>query len=70
MGFWDTAGKVAQGALNAIEEKGAEIQSIKMRYEDKSSGELRDIVKGNGFFSASNLEKQVALKILRERGDE
>ena len=37
MGFWDTAGKVAQGALNAIEEKGAEIQSIKMRYEDKSS---------------------------------
>ena len=44
MGFWDTAGKVAQGALNAIEEKGAEIQSIKMRYEDKSSSELQDIV--------------------------
>ena len=50
MGFWDTAGKVAQGALNAIEEKGAEIQSIKMRYEDKSSclyiysSQVKDIV--------------------------
>ena len=69
MGFWDTAGKVAQGALNAIEAKGAEIQSIKMRYEDKSSSELQDIVKGTGFFSASKLEKQVALKILKDRGD-
>ena len=37
MGFWDTAGKVAQGALNAIEEKGAEIQSIKMRYRNMST---------------------------------
>ena len=69
MGFWDTAGKVAQGALYAIEENGAEIQSIKMRYEDKSSSELQDIVKGTGFLSASKLEKQVALKILKDRGD-
>ena len=40
-----------------------------MRYEDKSSSELQDIVKGTGFFSASKLEKQVALKILKDRGD-
>ncbi len=69
MGFWDTAGKLAKGAAQALEEKGLELQAIKMRLESKSSSELEKIVKGEGFFSASRLEKSVAMKILKDRGD-
>ena len=69
MGCWDTAGKLVKGAAQAAEEKGLELQAIKMRLESKSSSELKDIVKGEGFFSASRTEKSIAMKILRDRGD-
>lgn len=69
MGFWDTAGKVAKGAYNALEEKSAEIAAIKARYQSKSSQELQEIIQGTGFFSATSMEKRVAMVILKERGD-
>ena len=41
-----------------------------MRLESKSSEELKRLIKSDGFFgSASNTEKSMAMKILRERGD-
>ncbi|MGM3181494.1 transposase [Dickeya oryzae] len=70
MGFWETAGKLAKGAANALEEKANEMQATKMRLESKSSEDLKRIIKSEGFFgSASSTEKSIAMKILRERGD-
>lgn len=70
MGFWDTAGKLAKGAANALEEKSNELQATKMRLESKNSDELKRLIKSEGFFgSASSTEKSIAMKILRERGD-
>lgn len=70
MGFWETAGKLAKGAANALEEKSNEMQATKMRLESKSSEDLKRIIKSEGFFgSASSTEKSIAMKILRERGD-
>lgn len=70
MGFWETAGKLAKGAASAMEEKADEMRATKMRLESKSSNDLKRLVKSDGFFgSASNTEKSMAMKILRERGD-
>lgn len=70
MGFLETAGKLAKGAANALEEKSNEMQATKMRLESKSSEDLKRIIKSEGFFgSASSTEKSIAMKILRERGD-
>ena len=33
MGFWETAGKIAKGAANALDEKAHELQATKMRLE-------------------------------------
>ena len=43
MGFWETAGKIAKGAANALDEKAHELQATKMRLESKSSEELRKV---------------------------
>jgi len=41
-----------------------------MRFEGKKSAELKQLVKSEGFFSsASDREKGVAMKILKERGE-
>jgi hypothetical protein len=70
MGFWETAGKLAKGAANALDEKAHELQATKMRLESKSNEDLKRLIKSDGFFgSASNTEKSMAMKILRERGD-
>ncbi|BBJ63359.1 transposase [Enterobacter cloacae] len=70
MGFWDIAGKIVKGAANALEEKANEMHAIKLRLESKSSEDLKRIIKSEGFFgSASNSEKSIAMKILKERGE-
>lgn len=70
MGFWETAGKLAKGAASALDEKANELQATKMRLESKSSEDLKSLIKSEGFFgSASNTEKSMAMKILRDRGD-
>ncbi|EGF7379865.1 TPA: transposase, partial [Salmonella enterica subsp. enterica serovar Braenderup] len=50
MGFWETAGKIAKGAANALDEKAHELQATKMRLESKSSEELKRLIKSDGFF--------------------
>jgi hypothetical protein len=70
MGFWSTAGKLAKGVANALEKQSNELQATKMRLESKSSGDLKRLIKSEGFFgAASDTEKSMAVKILRERGD-
>lgn len=51
MGFWDTAGKLAKGAANALEEKSNELHAIKMRLESKRSEELKRLIKGSSRLS-------------------
>ena len=70
MGFWATAGKLAKGAANILEDRSNELQATKMRLESKNSNELKHLINSEGFFSsASSTEKSIAMKILRERGD-
>ncbi|EKO3583891.1 transposase [Vibrio metschnikovii] len=70
MGFWDTAGKLAKGAANSLEQKANELQATKMRLESKSSDQLKYLIKNDSFFSgSSDTERSIAMKILRERGD-
>lgn len=42
---------------------------MKMRMENKSSEELKQIIKNEGFFGSSSVEKAIAMKILKERGE-
>ncbi|MFW0973822.1 transposase [Leclercia pneumoniae] len=70
MGFWKTAGQIAKGAANALEKQVNEMQATKMRLESKNSDDLKRLIKSEGFFgSPSSIEKSVAVKILKERGD-
>lgn len=69
MGFWDSVGSVAKSVANAASEYNAEMQALKMRMQDKSSSELRSIVKSEGFFSSSEKERKMAYLVLKERGE-
>lgn len=46
------------------------MQATKMRLESKNSDDLKRMIKSEGFFgSPSSIEKSIAVKILKERGD-
>ena len=70
MGFWDSAGKLAkEGAKDALD-SAREIRAIHDRLESRSSAELRKIITDNGIFSsATETEKRLARKVLRDRGE-
>lgn len=70
MGFWDTAGKLAKDAAKGALDSAREMKAVHDRLEDQSSTALKKIVTDNGFFSsATEMEKRLARKILRDRGD-
>ncbi|EAI3906151.1 transposase [Campylobacter lari] len=69
MGFWDSVGKVAKDAAANLDAKSKELQATKIRLENKSSNELKNIINSEGFFSAGRTEKAMAVKILKERGE-
>ncbi|CNE37682.1 transposase [Yersinia nurmii] len=70
MGFWSVTGKIVKGVATALDAQANKLQAIKMRLESKDSAELKRMIKSEGFFSsASDCEKSMAMKILRERGD-
>jgi hypothetical protein len=58
MGFWETAGKIAKGAANALDEKAHELQATKMRLESKSSEELKRLIKSDGFSAQPVTQKK------------
>lgn len=70
MGFWDTVGSVAKAGMNSLNEYNAEMQALKARFEDKSSDELRKIMKSEGgFFGHSDKERKMAYIVLKQRGE-
>ncbi|WP_223170002.1 MULTISPECIES: hypothetical protein [Neisseria] len=50
MGFWDSAAKAAKAVGEGMIEAGKEYKALKMEYAEKSSEELHEIVKSDGFF--------------------
>ena len=68
MGFFDTVGKIAKGASEAAEKKAKEIKQTKQKLEGYSDDKLADIMEDDSFLGASSMEKQIAKKILLDRG--
>lgn len=50
MGFWDSVEKAAKAVGEGLIEAGNEHKALKMEYVEKSSEELHEIVKSDGFF--------------------
>ncbi|EAB9908874.1 transposase [Salmonella enterica] len=70
MGFRDTAGKLAKEVAKDALDSAREVRAIHDRLETKSSAELKRIVTDNGIFSsATETEKRLARKVLRDRGE-
>lgn len=66
MGFWNGVAKaVGEGMIEAANEH----KALKMEYAEKSSEELHEIVKSDGFFKNSTREKGAAYAVLKERGE-
>ncbi|EHH6606502.1 transposase [Escherichia coli] len=70
MGFWDTAGKLAKEVAKDALCSAQEVRAIHDQLESRSSAELRRIICDNGMFSsATETEKRLARKVLRDRGE-
>ncbi|EEZ0446299.1 transposase [Escherichia coli] len=70
MGFWNTAGKLAKEVAKNALDSAREVRAIHDRLESRSSADLRRIICDNGMFSsATETEKRLARKVLRDRGE-
>lgn len=69
MDFWNGVAKAAKAVGEGMIEAGNEHKALKMEYAEKSSEELHEIVKSDGFFKNSTREKSAAYAILKERGE-
>ncbi|EMS5215061.1 hypothetical protein QAD28_000979 [Neisseria gonorrhoeae] len=49
MGFWGSVGKAAKAVGEGLIEAGNQHKALKMEYAEKSSEELHEIVKSDGF---------------------
>ena len=50
MGFWGSVEKAAKAVGEGLIEAGNEHKALKLEYVEKSSEELHEIVKSDGFF--------------------
>ncbi|MDP8078996.1 hypothetical protein [Phocoenobacter skyensis] len=69
MGFFDSASSVLKSVANSAAEYNAEMQVLKEKMQSKSSSELREIIKDEGFFGSTRKEKTMAYSVLKERGE-
>ncbi|EMU6590434.1 transposase [Escherichia coli] len=70
MGFWKTAGKLSVEVAKDTLSSAREVKETHDSLEGKSNAELRMITTDNGFFSSTTeLEKRLARKVLRDRGE-
>ena len=70
MGFWDTAGKLAKNVAKDALDSSREMKAIHDRLEGQSSTAWKKIVADDGYFSgATEMEKRLARKTLRDRGE-
>lgn len=63
MGFWDSVGNAAKGAINSLEEHNAEVKELANRYQREDFDFLKEKFK---FGSAT--QKIAACQVLKERG--
>ena len=63
MGFWDTAGNIAKGAMKGVEALNAEVQTLANEYEREDDDFLMRKLK-NGLPA----QKLAATKVLKGRG--
>lgn len=63
MGFWDTASKLAKGAMDGIEKTNMEANALAEDYRREDDDYLKNKLK-----SGRVAEKFAATKVLKERG--
>lgn len=68
MSFFDKLSKAANAVNEAASEHKRRQQETFDRLESKSDEELKKIIKSEGFLGATDTEKNMAKKILRDRG--
>lgn len=68
MSFFDKVSKAAGAVGEAVAEKNRQMQETIQRLELKSDDQLKKIIKDDSFFGSSQMEKNIAKKILRDRG--
>ncbi|HGW6104738.1 TPA: transposase [Citrobacter werkmanii] len=66
MGFWDTAGRLALSAAKEGLNTVRDMKETHDQLEEKSSPQLKQIADSS---RAGEIEKRLARKILRDRGD-
>jgi len=69
MGFFDTLGSVAKGTVEGMVEKANEMKDIKQKFDKYSDDKLAEICEDDSYFGgSSHTEKNIARKILQDRG--
>lgn len=68
MSFFDKVSKAASAVGEAAKEHQRRQREMFERLESKSDDQLKKIIKSDGFLGASDTEKNMARKILRDRG--
>ncbi|MEG2649201.1 MAG: transposase [Anaerovoracaceae bacterium] len=68
MGLFDKVSKAASAVGEAAKEHQRRQGEMFERLESKSDDQLKKIIKSEGFLGSSDTEKNMARKILRERG--
>lgn len=69
MGFFDELSKAAENQRIKKEARRKKLYSLLSSYQSKSDNDLKKIIQSTGFFTgASEDEKMVARKVLRDRG--
>lgn len=62
MGFWDTAGKIAKGAMDGIESHNSAVADLVSKYENKDTDWLK------GKLSSGNMQEKIAAsQVLKNR---
>ena len=69
MGYWDTIKDVAKIGLDSINAYNVEMQELKQQMRQKSSDELKRIIRDDVFLGSSKKEKTMAYSVLKERGE-
>ena len=68
MSFFDKVSKAASAVNDGIKEQQRKQREMIERLESKSDEQLKKIIKDDSFFGSTDTEKNIARKILRNRG--
>lgn len=68
MSFFDKVSKVANAVGEAAAEQKRRRDEMLNKLSSKSDDQLKKIIKDDSFFGSGALEKDIARKILRDRG--